>query len=74
MKVRTSVRRRTGTIQADWHELQSGERVYILKNSQVISAGQVEEVSDSGRVLWISNSSSRTEFYTMSEGISVQRK
>lgn len=74
MKARSSVRRRgrsTGLL--DWRQLKEGEVVNIVRNAQIISEGLVDEVSDSGRVLWLKNRAQETEVYIVSEGFTVQR-
>jgi uncharacterized Zn ribbon protein len=74
MKVRTTVENRRRSILRDWRELQTGDDVTIVKDAKVVATGQVEEVSNSGRVLWIKNTTSQTEVFMMSEGAFVQRK
>ena len=55
----------------DWHELRIGETVHITKNAQFITSGAVDEVSDSGRVLWITNNQQKSQMFSMSEGVIV---
>ncbi|MDR7159909.1 hypothetical protein [Arthrobacter sp. BE255] len=58
---------------SDWRELRCGELVNILMNAQIIARGQVEEVSGSGRVLWIMDERSKTQAFLRSDGVFVQR-
>lgn len=74
MKAReTSTRRRKHPAMSDWHELQGGEIVNILRNAKIIARGQVDEVSDSGRVLWILDEESESQTFLKSDGVLVQR-
>jgi hypothetical protein len=74
MKAReTSTRRRKHPAMSDWHELQRGEIVNILRNAKVIARGQVDEVSDSGGVLWILDEESESQTFLKSDGVLVQR-
>jgi len=73
MKARTLVRRSIPTELEGWRDLRVGDAVHIMKNAQVVSRGLVEEVSDSGRVLWIKNESLAIEIYNQSDGVSVRR-
>jgi hypothetical protein len=74
MKARSSVRRRSqSTRLSDWRELEEGELVNIVRDAQVISEGLVDEVSDSGRVLWLKSRAQVTEVFSVSEGVIVQR-
>ena len=60
---------------SDWGSLQPGERVEILKHAHVIAAGEVEEVSRSGNVLWLVRRRSfrdRSSFMK-SDGVQVRR-
>ena len=59
---------------SDWSGLQVGERVEILKHAQVIAAGEVEEVSLSGNVLWLVPAGpSETQLFLKSDGVQVRR-
>jgi hypothetical protein len=74
MKARSSVRQRSQTMRTvDWRELKEGEAVHIVRNARIIFEGLVDEVSDSGRVLWLKNYSQETEVFNLSEGVIVQR-
>ena len=73
MKARTLVRRSIPTELEDWRDLRVGDAVHIMKNAQVVSRGLVEEVSDSGRVLWIKNESLASEIYNQSDGVSARK-
>ena len=56
MKARGTVMSRRTAFAAtvsDWRSLKAGDRVEILKHAQVLAAGEVEEVSSSGNVLWL---------------------
>ena len=55
----------SATAVSDWRSLKAGDRVEILKHAQVLAAGEVEEVSLSGNVLWLvpaESSGARTGF------------
>lgn len=59
---------------SDWRSLKAGERVEILKHAHVVAAGEVEEVSVSGNVLWLVPSSpSETQLFMKSDGVQVRR-
>jgi hypothetical protein len=73
MKARALLKSRKGSYIPDWQELCLGESVSILKNAQVIARGRVEEVSESGRVLWITTDSQLTEEYIKSDDVAVKR-
>jgi hypothetical protein len=54
--------------------LKPGERVEILKHAHVIAAGEVEEVSLSGQVLWlVPTGPSETQLFMKSDGVRVRR-
>jgi hypothetical protein len=58
----------------DWRSLKSGERVEILKHAHVVAAGEVEEVSVSGNVLWlVASGPSDTQLFMKSDGVQVRR-
>jgi hypothetical protein len=62
------------TAVSDWRSLKAGERVEILKHAHVVAAGEVEEVSVSGNVLWLVPSSpSETQLFMKSDGVQVRR-
>ena len=74
MKARkTSWAARRNAALTDWRELRHGEPVNIVRNAQIIARGQVEEVSESGRVLWIVDNQSETQAFLASDGVLVQR-
>ncbi|MGO4191425.1 hypothetical protein AB4Y67_07125 [Arthrobacter sp. YAF17] len=77
MKARgTVVSRRQASAAAvsDWRGLKAGDRVEILKHAQVLAAGEVEEVSLSGNVLWLVPAvPSETELFLKSDGVEVRR-
>ena len=62
---------------ADWRSLKAGDRVEILKHAQVLAAGEVEEVSLSGTVLWLVPAAppapSETQLFLKSDGVEVRR-
>lgn len=66
-------RRRKHAALSDWRELQGGELVNILRNAKIIAEGRVEEVSGSGRVLWIVDKESQSQAFLKSDGVFVQR-
>jgi len=77
MKARGTVLSRrissTATV-SDWSGLRVGERVEIVKHAQVIAAGEVEEVSQSGHVLWlVPVGPSETQLFLQSDGVQVRR-
>ena len=77
MKARgTVMSRRLASVSAvsDWRSLKSGDRVEILKHAQVLAAGEVEEVSLSGNVLWlVPPAPSETQLFLKSDGVEVRR-
>ena len=77
MKARgTVISRRLASVSAvsDWRSLKAGDRVEILKHAQVIAAGEVEEISLSGNVLWLVPAGpSETELFLQSDGVQVRR-
>lgn len=59
---------------SDWRSLKAGDRVEILKHAQVLAAGEVEEVSLSGNVLWlVPEAPSETQLFLKSDGVEVRR-
>lgn len=58
---------------SDWRELQDGEGVNILRNARIVAQGRVEEVSESGGVLWIVNDQSENQAFLKSDGVFVHR-
>jgi len=77
MKARGTVLSRRTSFAAtvsDWRTLKAGERVEILKHAHVVAAGEVEEVSVSGNVLWLVPSApSETQLFMKSDGVHVRR-
>ncbi|SFT80157.1 hypothetical protein [Arthrobacter sp. ov118] len=77
MKARGTVLSRrlaTAATVSDWCGLRVGERVEIVKHAQVIAAGEVEEVSLSGNVLWlVPTGPSETQLFLQSDGVRVRR-
>lgn len=77
MKARgTVMSRRLASVSAvsDWRSLKAGDRVEILKHAQVLAAGEVEEVSLSGNVLWlVPEVPSETQLFLKSDGVQVRR-
>ena len=79
MKARGTVLSRrtayTATV-SDWRSLTAGDRVEILKHAQLIAAGSVEEVSDSGNVLWLvpagPSDLSEKQLFLKSDGVQVR--
>ncbi|HEY8701114.1 MAG TPA: hypothetical protein VIM08_09175 [Arthrobacter sp.] len=56
MKARGAVLSRRNAHSAaisNWGTLHAGDQVEIIKHAHVIAAGDVEEVSQSGNVLWL---------------------
>jgi hypothetical protein len=66
-------RQRNNALLSDWRELRDGERVNILRNARIIAQGRVEEVSESGGVLWIVNDRSENQAFLKPDGIFVHR-
>lgn len=59
---------------SEWGTLKAGDRVEIIKHAHVIAAGEVEEVSQSGNVLWLVPASpSEKELFLKSDGVEVRR-
>lgn len=59
---------------SDWRTLKAGERVEILKHAHVVAAGEVEEISVSGNVLWlVPVVPSETQLFMKSDGVQVRR-
>jgi hypothetical protein len=64
----------SATAVSDWRSLRGGDRVEILKHAQVLAAGEVEEVSLSGNVLWLVPADpSETQLFLKSDGVEVRR-
>jgi hypothetical protein len=77
MKARGTVlsrRQASAATVSDWRSLKAGDRVEILKHAQVLAAGEVEEVSVSGNVLWLVPAGpSDTQLFLKSDGVEVRR-
>ena len=77
MKARGAVLSRRNTHPAtisDWGTLSPGDRVEIIKQAHVIARGEVEEVSQSGNVLWLVPAGpSEKQFFLKSDGVEVRR-
>ncbi|HSN36446.1 MAG TPA: hypothetical protein VLT34_08875 [Arthrobacter sp.] len=77
MKARTTVvsgRQISTSTVSDWRGLKAGDRVEILKHAQVLAAGEVEEVSLSGNVLWLVPAvPTETQLFLKSDGVEVRR-
>ena len=77
MKARGTVMSRrlaSATAISDWRSLRAGDRVEILKHAQILAAGEVEEVSLSGNVLWLVPADpSETQLFLKSDGVEVRR-
>jgi hypothetical protein len=64
----------SATAVSDWRSLRAGDRVEILKHAQILAAGEVEEVSLSGNVLWLVPADpSETQLFLKSDGVEVRR-
>jgi hypothetical protein len=77
MKARGTVlskRQASAATVSDWRSLKAGDRVEILKHARVLAAGEVEEVSVSGNVLWlVPVDPSETQLFLKSDGVEVRR-
>jgi hypothetical protein len=77
MKARETVlsrRQAAAAAVSDWRSLKAGDRVEILKHAQVLAAGEVEEVSVSGNVLWLVPAAPpETQLFLKSDGVEVRR-
>lgn len=77
MKARGTVMSRrlaSASTVSDWRSLKAGDRVEILKHAQVLTVGEVEEVSLSGNVLWLVPAvPSETQLFLKSDGVQVRR-
>lgn len=59
---------------SDWRSLKAGDQVEILKHAQLLAAGDVEEVSASGNVLWlVPGAQSEATSFLKSDGVQVRR-
>ena len=77
MKARGAVLSRRNANSAaitDWRTLQAGERVEIIKQAHVVATGEVEEVSQSGNVLWLVPAGpTGKQLFLKSDGVQVRR-
>ncbi|HET8877971.1 MAG TPA: hypothetical protein VFN00_00830 [Arthrobacter sp.] len=77
MKARGTVLSRRTAFAAtvsDWRSLSAGDRVEIHKHAQLLAAGTVEEVSDSGNVLWlVPPTPAEAQLFLKSDGVEVRR-
>lgn len=77
MKARGSVLTRRNAHPAtisDWGTLRPGNRVEIVKHAHVIATGEVEEVSESGNVLWlVPTGPTEKQLFLKSDGVQVRR-
>ena len=77
MKARGAVLSRRNAHSAavsDWRSLRAGERVEIIKQAHVVATGEVEEVSQSGNVLWlVPSGSAEKQLFLKSDGVQVRR-
>ena len=80
MKARGAVLSRRNAHSAavsNWKALKAGDRVEIIKHAHVVAAGEVEEVSQSGNVLWLvpagPSGSADKELFLKSDGVQVRR-
>jgi hypothetical protein len=70
----TSRRQVSAATVSDWRGLRAGDRVEILKHAQILAAGEVEEVSLSGNVLWLVPADpSEAQLFLKSDGVHVRR-
>lgn len=59
---------------ADWGTLPAGTRVEILQHAHVIADGVVEEVSQSGNVLWLVPAApTEKQVFLKSDGVQVRK-
>ncbi|WP_459792212.1 hypothetical protein [Arthrobacter sp. AD-310] len=80
MKARGAVlsrRHAHSAVVSDWRTLRVGDRVEIIKHAHVVAGGEVEEVSQSGNVLWLVPTgpagSTDKELFLKSDGVQVRR-
>jgi hypothetical protein len=77
MKARGAVLSRRNAHSAavsDWRTLRAGERVEIIKQAHVVATGEVEEVSQSGNVLWLVPAGpTEKQLFLKSDGVQVRR-
>ena len=77
MKARGAVlsrRNAHSAVVSDWKSLSVGDRVEIIKHAHVVAAGEVDEVSQSGNVLWLVPAGpSEKQLFLKSDGVQVRR-
>ncbi|KQQ99843.1 hypothetical protein ASF72_17375 [Arthrobacter sp. Leaf141] len=77
MKARGAVLSRRGAHSAEisnWKNLRVGDHVEIIKHAQLVAAGEVEEVSQSGNVLWlVAAGPAEKPLFLKSDGVQVRR-
>jgi hypothetical protein len=77
MKARGAVlskRNAHSAVVSDWRSLQAGDHVEIIKQAHVVAAGEVEEVSQSGNVLWLVPAGpTEKQLFLKSDGVQVRR-
>jgi hypothetical protein len=77
MKARGAVLSRRNAHSAavsDWRILRAGERVEIIKQAHIVATGEVEEVSQSGNVLWLVPAGpTEKQLFLKSDGVQVRR-
>jgi hypothetical protein len=77
MKARGAVLSRRNAHSAaisNWGTLKAGDQVEIIKHAHVVAAGEVEEVSQSGNVLWLVPAGpSEKQLFLKSDGVQVRR-
>jgi hypothetical protein len=77
MKARGAVlsrRNAHSNVVTDWGTFHAGDRVEIIKHAHVIASGEVEEVSQSGNVLWLVPAGpSEEQLFLKSDGVQVRR-
>ncbi|MET1086388.1 MAG: hypothetical protein ABWY04_04585 [Arthrobacter sp.] len=77
MKARGAVlsrRHAHSAVVSDWRALRAGERVEIIKQAHVVATGEVEEVSQSGNVLWLVPAGpTEKQLFLKSDGVQVRR-
>ena len=77
MKARGAVlskRNAHSAVVSDWRSLQPGDHVEIIKQAHVVAAGEVEEVSQSGNVLWLVPAGpTEKQLFLKSDGVQVRR-
>ncbi|MDJ0320647.1 hypothetical protein [Pseudarthrobacter sp. PS3-L1] len=77
MKARGTLLSRRGSTSAadaDWTVLRPGDQVEIAKHAQTVATGEVEEVSQSGNVIWlVADGQTDNPHFTKSDGIVIRK-